>query len=200
VAQGLSLLLIRGYYAAGRTFVPFMVSGATAVATIVFAIIFLSAAGNTMVVETAASLMRLEGVPGSAVLALGAAYALANILGAIVLALHFERRHSGFFARVGRTFWESLFAAGFGLLGAYVMLEVVGPLETSSTTLSVFLKGLAGGMTGIIVCALAYWVVGSREFKETWAAMHGRYFKRIWPIDTIVSLVGSAEENTPGAA
>ena len=166
----------------------------------VAAMLFLRAGGNTFVVDTAVSLMRLNGVHGASVLALGAAYAFANILGCLILAIHFEYRHRGFFARVSRTFWESLGAAMFGLLGAYLMLEVVGPLDTGSTTLSVFLKGLAGGMTGLIVCALAYWVVGSREFHETWAAMHGRYLKRIWPYEMIVSLVGSAEENTPGAA
>jgi putative peptidoglycan lipid II flippase len=200
VAQGLSLLLIRGYYAAGRTFIPFVISALTAFATIVLAVAFLSAGGNHMVVETVAELMRLQGVSGATVLALGAAYALASVMGTIALAIHFNRRYPGFFRKIATAVAESSIAGLAALLGAYLMLSIVGPLETGSTTFSVFLKGLAGGLTGIIVAALAYWVVGSREFQETWAAMHGRFLKRIWPFESPVAVAGSAEENTPGAA
>ncbi|MBI5470261.1 hypothetical protein HY968_02985 [Candidatus Kaiserbacteria bacterium] len=195
-AQGLMLLLVRAYYAAGRTFVPFLISLATAFVTVMLGIGLTTLFQNPGILGAMQGLMRVSDVPGSMVLALGLAYGIANILGAIALVWHFNRRWSGFFKRVSRGWLESAIAAICAMTAAYVVLYIVGPLEIASTTLSVFLKGFAGGISGIIVAVVAYYLLGSKELQETALALRGRFFREAVPPAAGVALA-SPQEETP---
>ena len=198
VAQGLTLLLIRGYYAAGRTFTPFLVAGGTMIATLVLGVYFINLFEKESVQALAQSIMRLQGVSGTPILALGLAYAISTIGGTIALAIFFERKFRGFFSRVSRSFFESIIAAVVALVATYAILNVVGPLEVGSTTLTVFLKGLVGGVSGLIVSGLTYWALGSIEFADTVLSIRGRLFKDALGVPG-AALATPAEE-TPGQA
>lgn len=193
-AQGLTLLIVRGYYAAGRTFIPFLVSLLSAVATISIGVLTIGPLRNPFIADFMQDLLRVVGVSGSSVLALAFAYSLVAILGAVVLLIHFERRFHGFWAQVKESWGQSAVAAVAGGAAAYFVLELVGPISLSSTTLSVFIKGFAGGGVGIIVSALALHLLGSREYAETVAGIRAR----LWRGRTGLSetLVASAEEGT----
>ena len=198
-AQGLSLLLIRAYYAAGRTFVPFLVSCASAIVSVVLGFVLIAAFHNEHFLLVMQRLMRLEGIDGTDVLALGMAYAIANICGAVVLVFHFEHRFGGFFRRVSRAWWQGLVAALSAMITSYVVLNIAGPLDVGSTTLSVMLKGFAGGTSGLIVAGLAYWCLGSVEHNETVFAVYGRYIKHFIEPAQGVATATSAEDQ-PGQA
>lgn len=190
-AQGLQLLLVRGYYAAGQTIVPFVVSFATMLLTLGGAIGMLSVLDNAGILHAISALLRIEDVQGAHVVALGFSYALASIAGAIALALHFEYSFGGFFAQVRRAFLESCAAALLGGAGAYVALSLFSPLFPSTETLSVFLLGFLGGVSGIITAAFTYHLLGSREYKETLASVRARLWRRAE--EEGVTLVTSAE-------
>ena len=132
----------------------------------------------------------LEGVPGTGVLALAFAYAFVAILGTIALLIHFEHRFRGFSRHVLFSWGQSLLAALATAAGAYLMLNVMEPIELSSTLLTVFARGLAGGLAGIVAGALAYALLGSREYKETIEAIRGKI--RRTPLSP--SVVAAAEE------
>ena len=133
-AQGLQLLLVRGYYAAGRTFMPFVISFGTMVATLGCAIGTLAILDNAGILHVVSALLRIEDVQGARVVALSFSYALASIVGAIVLAIHFEYRFGGFFAQVRRAFLESCAAALLGGAGAYVALSLLPALPVDRDT------------------------------------------------------------------
>lgn len=190
-AQGIMLLLVRAYYAAGRTLVPFIVSSGVAIATIALGAMGLLSFTIPSLVQRAEMLLRVEDIFGSNVLALAIAYAVANIGGAIVLAMHFEYRYGGFFSNTRRAFVESLIAAIAAGIGTYYFLNAASSLDTSSTALSLFVQGGAAGVFGIIVASVAYWLLGSKENAETYASLHARLWKRP---PTAVTLVASAEE------
>lgn len=195
VAQGLLLLLVRGYYAAGRTFVPFFVSLTTALATVVLGAALLGVFQNQWVAYVVQQALRVVDVPGSSVLALAFAYACTSILGAVILTVHFERRFSGFIAAVWASWAQSAVAAVCAGTGAYLLLALIGPITFASTTFSVFTKGFAAGAFGIIVAGLAYAVLGSREYAEVAESMLGRLRGIRIPIPE--SAVASAEEGSP---
>ena len=193
VAQGLSLLLIRGYYAAGRTFVPFMVSIGTAVMTLFAALGFMYAFQYDSVLHAFQYIFRLSDVPGVSVLSLGVGYAIASLCGTIFMVWHFERRFPGFLRRVAKSWWESVAAGLLALVGSYAMLAYLGPLDVGSTTLSVFVRGFSAGLIGIIVAVLGYWVLGNREIRELVAVAQVRLKLGNGPEPIVVS---SAEENS----
>ena len=177
-AQALMLLFARANYAAGRTFVPFFVSLGTAFSTLGLTLVFLESFKNPATLQFVERIMRIESVPGSAVLALPLSFALLSILGTLVLMLHFELRFGGLFSRIRTTFLQGALSAIGGAAAAYTALFALGPLSLTSTLLSVFLKGFVAGLAGIAGVTLIYMLLPSREFNETVGVMHERLWRR----------------------
>ena len=198
-AQGITLLLLRAYYAAGRTFVPFMISCVTGALTVLIAALFVGSLHDSSVLVFAQNVMRVQDLPGTQVLALGLAYSLASIFGACVLLIHFEHRFGDFLRRISRTWWQSLLASVVALIAAYYALVVAGPLDVGSTTLSVFLKGLSGGIVGILATVITYWLLGSLELEEIALSIYGRFIQGTIRRATGAA-VATAAEDTPGQA
>jgi len=173
-AQGITLLMVRAYYAAGRTFMPFLIACATTVTTLAVAAWAIEAFNNSFVHWVGEVLLRSQDVPGTRVLALGIGFSCASVAGAIVLIALFEHRFHGFWIRVRRAFVESILAGIAGGAAAYVMLDVLGPIDIGSTTGTVFLKGFAAGALGLIVAGLCYALLGSVEFRELMATLGSR--------------------------
>ncbi len=196
-AQGLALLLVRGYYAAGRTFVPFIVAILTTVTTMLFAGAAVGAFENDAVLSLTQALLRVVDVPGSNVLALALSYSLVAIASTVVLIAHFERRFRGFLGAVWLSWVQSLSAAIFGGIAAYLLLNIMGPITLSSTTLAVFSKGLSAGIFGLGASALMYFMLGNREFGETVEAFRLRLWGRKVAPQPGATIVASAEESTP---
>lgn len=196
VAQGLVLLLVRAYYAAGKTLVPFVVAVGSAIGMVIIAFHILESFKNPLLFWATQTLLRVQDVPGSRVLALGIAFSAASILGAIALAWHFESMYRGFLSRVRRTFFESMGAAIMAGIASYAMLIVVGPIDVGSTTGSAFFKGFAGGLAGSIVAGFSYFLLGSREFGELVATVRARISQVPLPFGRGARIVvaGSAED------
>jgi peptidoglycan biosynthesis protein MviN/MurJ (putative lipid II flippase) len=193
VAQGITLLIVRGYYAAGRTFVPFLVSLGILVVTLCSGAISIFVLKADIIRTVVERLLRVQELPGTAVLGLPFVYAFVTIIGCIVLILHFEHRFGGFIHRTLRAFMESLFAAIAAGAGAYVFLYIVSPFIVPSTSVSIFVQGFTAGVFGIIVAAIAYFGAGSRELAEVSASIRARIWRRVPEEGT---LVASAEEHS----
>lgn len=196
-AQGLQLLLIRGYYAAGRTFVPVFMSAWTAAGTVVLGALLIGVFNSETALRFTENLLRVADVPGSRVLALAFAYAFVSIVGVIALTAHFEHRFAGFVSRVWRSWAESAVSAIAAGVAAYGVLILVGPIGFSSTTLSVFARGFTAGVCGIIAGGIVYALLGNREYRETAASIRGRLWRES-PAPS-EALVATAEEGSPAS-
>lgn len=194
VCQGLMLLLVRGYYAAGRTFTPVIVSTGIAIGTIGLSGLLIRVFENAPVLSFLQSLMRLEDIPGSNILALSIAYAGATLIGTTVLIICFEHRFRGFFAQIKKSLTDGVVASFAGGVSAYWILALISPLTLESTLASVFVKGFAGGAVGIIVAALAYSFLRNREFAETVSEIRGRLWRGSIKAEGGSAIVASAEE------
>lgn len=181
-ANGLSLLLIRAFYACGRTFVPFIASALTAGLVILFGKLFLIHIAEPDAFVLIESFLRVRDVAGTEVLALAMAFALATLIGTCVLIVCFEGVIGTFAAHIAHTLWESLVAAIAGGAAAYVALNVIGDITFSSTLASVLLKATAAGAAGLIAAALAYYLLGSREFFENVESLRKRLWRGIEPV------------------
>ncbi|KKW17412.1 MAG: hypothetical protein UY59_C0037G0003 [Candidatus Kaiserbacteria bacterium GW2011_GWA1_50_28] len=164
--------------------------------TLVSGVLYLRAFQNTSVLNFVEAILRVEELTGTSVMALALAYASISILSTFVLALLFEYQFGGFFSAVRRTFFEGILAALAGGAGAYMMLVAVGPLTLTSTLVSVFLRGFAGGVTGIIVTALVYWLLRNREYRETAEAIRSKLW-RVPKTEGEITVSASAEDVGP---
>ena len=193
VAQGIMLLIVRGYYAAGRTFIPFLVSSFMLVATLSLAALSIFVLKADIIRTFVERMLRVQELPGTAVLGLPFVYAAVTIVASIVMVLHFEYRFGGFIHRTLRACMEAFFAAIAAGSGAYVFLFVISPFIVPSTSVSIFIQGLTAGIFGIVIATLAYFAVGSRELAEVFASARVRIWRRAPEEGT---LVASAEEHS----
>ena len=177
--NALTLLLTRAYYAAGRTLVPFFIATVSAVATVLAAALFIQWLLYPSVSNFVQELMRLQGVPGTAILAIAGAHALVSIVMAFVLAISFERKFGGLLARIRSALVDGILASLGGALAAYAVLSAVGPLTLSSTLLSVFIRGSFGGIAGIVAVGIVYALLGNREFQETVLSIRSRLWREL---------------------
>ncbi len=196
VFQGLMLLLVRGYYAAGRTFMPFFVACGSAVSTVALGALLIGFFEDPWLVVVSQEILRVVGVPGSTVLALAVSYSFVAVVSTIILLVHFERRFGGFLRSVIRSWRESALAAIAGGAVTYIVLTVIGPITLVSTTLSVFTRGFIGGVAGIAACAFVYWLLGNSEFKENASAIHNRLWRKPLVSAPGVAVVASTEEGS----
>jgi putative peptidoglycan lipid II flippase len=195
-AQALVLLLARAYYAAGRTFVPFFVAAVSTPATIYLAFRFTRLLTDADVLHVVQTTMRLEDVSGSTIIALPLAFSFVSIIAALVLATHFEYRFRGFFSRIATSCTHAFLSAIGAATAAYLTLVVVGPLTLSSTLLSVFLRGFAGGVVGLAAAIAIYAVLKNPEYEETVSSVHERLWRT--PVSK-AQPISSAEEIGPSS-
>jgi peptidoglycan biosynthesis protein MviN/MurJ (putative lipid II flippase) len=168
------LLLVRGYYAAGRTFVPFFINALTTVSIIALSYALITSFYDASFLAFIQHVLRVDDIQGGRVLALAAAYSFISIMSTLIMIAYFEHRFRGFLRLVVRSWGESLAAAFASGAGAYGMLHLVGQLTLTSTTLSVFTRGFAAGLAGVAAGMLAYYVLGNRELRETLSALKNR--------------------------
>lgn len=171
-AQSISLLIARAYYAAGNTVKP-LVLAIIEVAVAVTAAVALVAAFNTypffrLFIE---SLLRVEGVPGTAVLMLALGLTLGAVVRFIAGVCFIARDFAVPLRAVRRLSFESLSAAVIGGAAAYATLQLFNPLLDTATVPGIVAQGCAAGVSGLSVTAIVLYLLRSKELSEIVSAV-----------------------------
>lgn len=192
VAQGLTLLFSRALYAVRQSWRPLIYQLSGGALTIFLAIVFLAMPADGLPAKLAV-LLRVEDVPGTAVLLLALSASLGQIFLAI-LSLVSLRSVSPSLSRVlTRPLMDGSLAALAGGIAAYAILALEGNIAPLTTFAAVLTEGLIAGTVGLAAAALALFVVENEEFRIVTGAL-GR-LARI-PGKRSDVLAPSAEENT----
>lgn len=210
VAQGLELLFIRAYYAAGRTAKPLALNIISSVFTIGFPFLLLMAFNaNSVFRFFIESLFKVEGIEGAAVLMLPLGYSIGTLLNALAFWIMFEYDFGkawmkgttkdgveggteGAFAQSDRfaftpkvlpTLLVSIEAAVAGGFVAYIGLNIFDTVFDLSTLLGIFLQGFAAGIMGIAGSVVVFLLLGNKEIGEIYGALR----QKVWKGKIIVS-------------
>lgn len=178
-AQALSLLFVRGYYAAGETVKPLIVNVLTAIGMVGGAFAFTYAFNEYQVWRFFfEELFRVEGIPGTVVLMLPLSYALFSVLNVCVFFMLFVKDFGlSVWRSLERTIFESFSAAVVAGFFAHQTLRLMSDSLDINTFWGVFLLGLSAGLIGIVAGVVVLYVLDSREIKEVWATIHTRFWK-----------------------
>lgn len=203
LAQAIVLLLVRAFYAAGETRIPFMGTMIAAVATLVTALGFytLFLVGSTFeyahlaVAPFAESFVnfievafRVEGLEGTEILALPLAYSLVEILFALYL-LAIAKRHFKFeWTELRSSFARSLLASVGGGFMAYIALNTVVSGIRAETFVGIFIQGAIAGIVGILGILWLLYLMRSEELRELWQTVRRRIPGTIQPPDEVDTL------------
>lgn len=182
VAQSLVLLLVRGYYAAGRTSIPFLINSSCSILIIGLAFLFKQIFDSWLLGRFfLESLLRVGDVVGTSVLVLPLAFSSGLILNLIILNIFFHRDFGSLGRPVTTSIWQSFSAAVFGGFVSYQVLNLLAPNLDLDTFRGIFAQGLIAGLAGLIATLVLLRALNNRELKELWQTLHHKFW-RVAPI------------------
>lgn len=179
IAQSVILLLVRGFYSAGKTKIPLWVNVLSSLSIIVFAFvcmyIFKTQDSFRYFVE---SLLRISFVPGTIIVMLPLAFSLGTLINVLVL-WHFFKKEFGISARMlSETIRHSFYSSVFMGFVAYQFLNVFDNVFNINTFWGIFLQGLCAGIIGIIVGIALLKVLRNKEIVEVQMSLHQKFWKQ----------------------
>ncbi|MFC1756612.1 murein biosynthesis integral membrane protein MurJ [Patescibacteria group bacterium] len=145
-AQGLILLLVRAFYAAGKTKLPLILNIISSIFIIIFSVGFLFYFKySTDVQNFFSGLLRVDDVVGVSVLALPLAFSLGTILNFFLLYYFFQKE----FGKITHFFKKSLIQIKIATLVvglvAYFGLQIFSCFFNLDTFLGIFMQGFLAG-------------------------------------------------------
>lgn len=178
VFQCLMLLFVRAFYSAGHTKKPLIINIISTIILILcsFALVklfYFSTEFRYFIV----ALMKVEDLPGTAVLMLPLGYSLGTIINGIVHWISFEKDFGGYSKQVLRTFFQSFSVSIIVGYIAYLGLNLFAPVFNTETLIGIFLQGFCAGILGIMAGVVVLFLLKSKEFGEFWSAIHTKFWK-----------------------
>lgn len=184
LAEGLKLLLVRAFYAAGRTMLPVGINLIAGITTVVSAFWFLSLFNTSPGFKNwFLNVLRVGDISAAGVLVLPLAVALGSIMNILLLLWFFKKNFGSFDGRIlSRSLGEQALASV--VLGAvsYYALKFFAILFDLDTFLGIFLQGLFAGFLGLLAGSLVLWFFKNREFQEFSEAFRDKFWKKIFVI------------------
>jgi putative peptidoglycan lipid II flippase len=177
-AQSLVLLLVRGYYAAGRTIVPLVVNTLSSLFIIglafLYSFFFVNWSFGRWFLE---ALLRVGDVPGTEVLLLPLAFSTGLLINLAALWHFFHRDFGSLGAAVRASLWQSFAAATFGGFVAYQVLSILATRLDLDTFRGIFSQGLGAGLAGLSATFILLWALDNREISELWSTLHRKFWR-----------------------
>jgi putative peptidoglycan lipid II flippase len=181
--QNLTPLFVRSYYSRGKTKVPLymnMFSSAVIISLAYYLVNFFN--HNLFFQNFMESLLKVPGVPGTAMLMLPLGFSLGVLVNCVIHWIGFGLEFRSFSKPVLRTLFEVVASSIIMGFVAYLGLNFFGPIFNTDTVLGVFLQGFLSGVSGIIVAVLILYLLKSRELSEVWSTLH----KKIWKATVVL--------------
>jgi putative peptidoglycan lipid II flippase len=177
-AQAILLLLIRAFYAGGRTLLPLAVAGAGALVSLVSAAVLYRIYNHSQ--EFALwlnDLFRLTDVSGSEVLVLALGFIVGQFCQLVVLLLLSRNYFKVSYRPLARLSFHAVLASITGAILAYATLAFVVDGVNQNTLIGILLQGLVAGVVGLIGIILVYVALGSKEILEVYKSFQAKLFK-----------------------
>ncbi|MCD5381437.1 MAG: hypothetical protein LR008_02580 [Candidatus Pacebacteria bacterium] len=177
LAQAILLLLIRAFYAGGRTVLPLIVSLLSGIVSIWMAFGLRAMYINDPSIQASLNeLLRLSDVQGAEVLVLAFAFMFGQFVQLIILLAVSTRVFGVSYWPLAKLFGQSLLASLAGAVSAYVTLAFVVDGINQETFIGIMMQGVSAGVMGLIAIMLVYLATGSSEIIEVYRSFRARIF------------------------
>lgn len=178
LAQAVLLLLIRAFYAGGKTLIPLVIALCSGGVSILLAFVLRDVYfAFPELALTLQNLFRLENVFGAEVLILAIAFIAGQFLQVIVLVLVSRKTFFVSYASLGHLLYQATMAGVAGGLASYIALNEVVDGINQNTFIGVLLQGLVAGVVGLVTVIVVYKLLGSPELKEIYRSFQAKIFK-----------------------
>ncbi|MFA5773355.1 MAG: lipid II flippase MurJ [Candidatus Paceibacterota bacterium] len=178
-SQGLVLLFVRGYYAAGNTKKPLLINVFSSVMVIVFAQILIYIFRNyPELLSRLEIILRVKDVPGTIMLALPLAYAMGSLLNFFLIWILFKRDFlDNKKINLSLTFIQSTISAVVMGLVTYISLGFFDNIFNINTGKGIFLQGFLSGILGITTGVLVLIMLKNKELFDIIHAFKNKFWR-----------------------
>jgi putative peptidoglycan lipid II flippase len=177
VAQNLTTLFVRSYYARGKTRPPLfmnMFSAALIVGVSYALVLFFREV--SLFRDFIEAVLKVEDIPGTIVLMLPLGYSIGTLVNMCMHWYAFEVEYPKYSDLVLKTFFQTV---GASLIMGYVAYEALGVFDAFfniDTLVGIFLQGLLAGLIGLVAWLCVLYLLKSKELSDVWETLH----KKIW--------------------
>jgi peptidoglycan biosynthesis protein MviN/MurJ (putative lipid II flippase) len=172
IAQGVTLLCARAFYAAGKSWQPLAIQAIGLVFSVTGAYGMLWLVGTTpMVGYFFEALLRVEGVAGSSIVAVGIGAAVGQLAMGVLSVWSLRRIAPGIAHTLLRPLLEGLGAAILGGTVAYWSLVAMGTLLPLTSVVVVLAEGAIAGIVGLAIAGSVLALLENQEFRDLAAAL-----------------------------
>lgn len=178
LAQGMTALLSRAYYAAGNTKRPLSVNLLCSIFIILLSFLLINLFEHiTFFRDFMESLLKVTDIPGTAVLMLPLAYSIGTILNFILHWVFVKKDFMEGEPFISKTFFQSLGASFLIGFISFLGLNVFSSIFGTTTFLGVFLQGFISGILGISVGILTLYLLKNQELKDLTKAFKTKFWR-----------------------
>ena len=178
-SQGLVLLFVRGYYAAGNTKRPLLINVFSSFMMIVFAYLFVHLfSNNAGLLAFIESILRVKDVPGTIMLALPLAYTSGSLLNFFLIWFLFKKEFLNYkSSKLAVTFFQTVVSSVIMGLTAYVALGLFDDVFNLTTGQGVFMQGFLSGLVGISFGILTLSLMKNKELSDLAKALSHKFWR-----------------------
>lgn len=177
-AQSLVLLLVRSYYAIGKTKIPFIVNTLSSLSAIFFAFFFMWLFRvwdfGWYFME---ALFRVTDLPGTDILVLPLAFSIGMNINLAIFWVLFVRDFGELARDIGRATWQAFAASVFGGFAAYQALSALTLFLDQDTFWGIAGQGVLAGAFGLLAFFALLRLLDNQELKELRRALSKKIFR-----------------------
>lgn len=176
LAQAVSMLIARAYYAAGNTRKPFYFALITVGVSVTLALAFIAVFhGSYLWRDVLEAMLRVSDLSGTTVLMLALSLAIGSWAGCIAGFVALVRDFKISLAPLMKLAYQSFAASVIGGGAAYLALSGMGRMVDINTTMGIVQQGFVGGLWGLGVTAGVLLLLKNEEIVEAYAAFKNRF-------------------------
>ena len=178
-SQGLVLLFVRGYYAAGNTKKPLFINVFSSAMVIVFAYLLIYIFRHYPYILTKLEiLLRVKDVPGTIMLALPLAYAMGSLLNFFLIWILFKKDFlCNNKINLSSGFIESAMGAIVMGVVTYIFLGLFSGVFNIDTGKGIFLQGFLSGIIGIMSGIFVLIILKNKELFDIFHALKNKFWR-----------------------
>lgn len=177
-AQAMIILLVRSFYAAGRTVKPVVINLLSSVFIIVSMFLLVEMFENIHVFNNFfEKILRVENVDNTVMLMPPLAFSLGMILNAVLLTIFFQKEFNQLWRFIRKSFYQiSIASISMGVVSYYV-LKIADGIFDIQTFVGIFFQGLLSAVTGGLVWFVLLFIMKNREMKEMINSLKEKFWK-----------------------
>ena len=178
VAQSLTLLLMRGFYSAGKTLKPFLISVFSTGGLISLTYILVKTFYESENFRYFwGALLKVEDLPGNAVLMLSLGFSLGTTINMAILWYFFEKEFKGLTKGLAKVAFQTFGASVLMGAAAYLGLNFFVKFFDTATLPGLFLQGFCSWLLAIILGVMVLQALRSCELSEAGQALRGKFWR-----------------------